>query len=115
MKLTARVDKIEKHADSDYYLVMNDFGFSVLYDATFGDMRALEQELLKIVSFYINKIEPLQDRDLRNVLPAVDRLGIVKDVITCEEKFQRAKLELCIAYTECLEHTCDTLDQQRLI
>ena len=55
-----------------------------MYDSTFADMRVVEQELLKIVSFYINKIEPLQDRDLRNILPAVDRMGIIREVIECE-------------------------------
>jgi hypothetical protein len=44
------------------------------------------------VSFYINKVEPMQDKDLRNVLPNVDRLAIIKDVLDWEEKFQRAKL-----------------------
>ena len=43
--------------------------------------------MLKIVSFYINKIEPLSDKDHRNILPSVDRLGIVKEVILWEEKF----------------------------
>ena len=30
-----------------------------MYDCAFTDMRALEQEMLKIVSFYINRVEPL--------------------------------------------------------
>lgn len=30
-----------------------------MYDATFVDMRALEQEMLKIVSYFINKLEPM--------------------------------------------------------
>jgi hypothetical protein len=29
--------------------------------------------MLKIVSFYINKIEPIAEVDLRNIFPAVDR------------------------------------------
>jgi hypothetical protein len=86
-----------------------------MYDATFGDMRAIEQELLKIVSFYINKVEPIAEVDLRNIFPAVDRFQIVADVIMCEEEYQRAKLKLCLHYLECFEHTCDTLDQQRLV
>lgn len=96
-------------------MVTDDYGFNVMYDCTFMDMRAVEQEMLKIVSFYINKVEPMQDRDLRNVLPCVDRLGIVKEVLYWEEKFQRSKLKLCLHYMECYDHTCDTLEQQRLI
>lgn len=73
-------------------------------------MRALEQELLKIVSFYINKVEPMTDKDLRNILPNVDRLGIIKEVLFWEEKYQKAKLRLCLQYVECYDHTCDTLE-----
>ena len=91
-------------------MVTDDYGFNVMYDCTFMDMRAVEQEMLKIVSFYINKVEPMQDRDLRNVLPCVDRLGIVKEVLYWEEKFQRSKLKLCLHYMECCDHTCDTLE-----
>ena len=86
-KLIGRVDRIEEHAESGCYIVTDDFDVNVMYDATFGDMRALEQEMLKTVSFYINKIEPLQDKDLSNVLPSVDRMGIVKEIIEWEEKY----------------------------
>lgn len=78
-------------------------------------MRALEQEVLKIVSFYINKVEPMQDRDLKNVLPNVDRLGILKEALHWEQIYQKSKLRLVLQYMECYEHTCDTLEQQRLI
>jgi hypothetical protein len=81
-----------------------------MYDATFGDMRAIEQEMLKIVSFYINKVEPIAEVDLRNIFPAVDRFQVISEIIACEEEFQRAKLKLCMHYLECFEHTCDSLD-----
>lgn len=93
----------------------DDFGVNLMYDATFADMRALEEELLMIMSYYINKLEPLSDTDLRNVFPSVDRFNLVKEIIICEEKFQKAKLELAFQYLECYEHVCDTLEQQRLI
>lgn len=66
--------------------------------------------MLRIVSYYINKIEPISEVDLRNIFPAVDRFALVQEIIDCEEMFQRAKLELCLKYLECFEHTCDTLD-----
>ena len=114
-RLLGRVDKIEEHAPSKCYIVTDDYGVNVMYDATFTDMRAVEQEMLKICSFYINKVEPMQDKDMRNIMPSVDRLAIVKDVCEWEEKYQRAKLKLCLCYLECLEHTCDVLEQQRII
>lgn len=114
-RLMGRVDKIDIHTGQDVYLVTDDYGTNVMFDTSFADMRAVEQEMLKIVSFYINRVEPLQDKDQRNILPSVDRLGIVKEVILWEEKYQRAKLELALCYLECFEHTCDPLDQQRTI
>lgn len=41
--------------------MQDDFGINVMYDCTFADMRVLEQELVKIMSYFINKIEPMQD------------------------------------------------------
>jgi hypothetical protein len=86
-----------------------------MYDSAFADMRVLEQELVLTMSYFINKIEPMQDLDLRNVFPSVDRFGMIKEVFILEEAYQRAKLKLAFCYLECYEHTCDTLEQQRLI
>ena len=68
-----------------------------------------------MVSFYINRVEPMQDRDMRNIVPSVDRLGIVREALHWEELYQRAKLQLALQYMECYDHTCDSLEQQRLI
>lgn len=62
------------------------------------------------MSYFINKIEPMQDQDLRNVFPTVDRFGFVREIIIIEERYQRAKLQLVFNYLECYEHTCDTLE-----
>ena len=62
----------------------DDFGVNVMYDTAFGDMRAIEQEMLKIVSFYINKIEPIAEVDLRNIFPSVDRFQVINEIIDCE-------------------------------
>ena len=91
-------------------MVTDDHGFNIMYDCSFMDMRLVEQEVLKIVSFYINKLEPMQDRDLRNVLPTVDRLAILKEVLEWESRYQKAKLRLCLQYVECYDHTCDILE-----
>jgi hypothetical protein len=64
--------------------VTDDFGVNVMYDTAFGDMRAIEQEMLKIVSFYINKIEPIAEVDLRNIFPSVDRFQVINEIIDCE-------------------------------
>ena len=58
-----------------------------MYDATFADMRALEQELIRVMSYCINKLEPMTDTDFRNVYPVVDRFNMVREIIICEEKY----------------------------
>ena len=50
-------------------------------------MRLIEQEILKICSFYINKAEPLLDNDLKNIYPCVDRLKILEDAIYYENLY----------------------------
>lgn len=67
------------------------------------------------MSYYINKLEPMQDLDLRNIFPSVDRFGMIKEALVLEENYQRAKLKLVFCYFECYEHTCDTVEQQRII
>ena len=109
-KQMGRIDKIWKDEPGDCYIVTDDYGFNIMYDCTFIDMRAVEQEILKIVSFYISKVEPMQERDMRNILPSIDRLGILKEVLHWEEQYQRSKLRLCLHYMECYDHTCDTLE-----
>ena len=112
-RLLGRIDHISEY--EDIVLVADDFGVNIMYDATFADLRVLEKEMLKIMSYYINKLEPLQDLDFRNALPAVDRFKLMQRILECEDKYQKAKLNLCFSYLECYEHTCDTLEQQRII
>jgi hypothetical protein len=41
--------------------VQDDFGINVMYDTSFSDMQALEEELLRIASYFCSKQEPLID------------------------------------------------------
>jgi hypothetical protein len=68
-------------------LVTDDFGVNIMYDATFNDMEALEEEILRTMSFYINKVEPMQDQDLRNVFPTVDRFTMIRQLLELEEQY----------------------------
>jgi hypothetical protein len=74
LKLIGRKDKIYQDQQSKLILVKDDFGINILYDCAFTDLENLESEVVKIASFFINKIEPLVDRDLTNIYPTVDRL-----------------------------------------
>jgi hypothetical protein len=91
-------------------LVKDDFGIHVIYDASFEDMRLMEQEILKICSFYINKAEPLLDNDLKNIYPCVDRLRILEDAIRYENEYLEHKLALISVYLECYDHITDILE-----
>ena len=88
----------------------DDFSVAVMYDCTFADMRALEKEMLKVISYFINKVEPFS-LDFKNILPMIDRFNFIKDILICEDQYQQAKLELVFCYLECYEHTFDTLEQ----
>jgi len=58
-----------------------------MYDCTFSDMKATEVELLRMMSFFINKVEPMQDTDIRSVFPSIDRLAFASEAVGCEEEY----------------------------
>jgi len=58
-RLLGRIDFISEHESTGCYQVTDDYAVNVMYDATFADMRVLEQEMLKIVSYFVNKLEPM--------------------------------------------------------
>ena len=99
-----------QHQQTGLNLVKDDFGVCILYDAVFADMRSMEEEILKICSFYINEAEPLLDKDLKNIYPAVDRLKILDEALKFEVLYQEGKHNLVAAYLECFEHTSDILE-----
>jgi len=109
-KLLGRADKIFQHEQTGLNLVKDDFGVCLLYDAALADMGSMETEILKICSFYINKAEPLLDKDLKNIYPAVDRLKILDEALEFESLYQEEKKNLVTAYLECFEHTSDILE-----
>lgn len=60
--MLGRVDEIYlSEKAGGYYFVKDDFDVHVMFDATFLDMQNLENEMLKIGSFYLHKLEPLLD------------------------------------------------------
>ena len=115
-KLLGRMDQIYFNETLSIYMVKDDFGKHILFDCALLDMQLMEQEVLRIVSYYINKQEPvLAECDLRNIFPACDRFELIDQAFECELHYQNAKVELAICYLECLEHITDLLQQQRMI
>ena len=56
-----RIDHIELDEAQEEVYVKDDFGVYILFDCVLQDMKGMEEELIKICSYYINKAEVLQD------------------------------------------------------
>ena len=59
--MMGRVDHIEIDEELEEVYVRDDFGVYILYDCVLQDMKGVEEELIKICSYFINKSEVLQD------------------------------------------------------
>jgi len=91
--------------------VKDDFGKHLMFDSSILDLKLMEDEVLRIVSYYVNKQEPiLAESDLRNIFPACDRFELIEEVFEYELGYQSAKAELAISYLECFEHITDLLE-----
>ena len=53
VKLMGRVDHVE--IEGKEVFIKDDFGVYVMYDCSLHDMKTLEEELLRIGTYYINK------------------------------------------------------------
>ena len=106
-----RIDHIEFNEELQEVYVKDDFGVYILYDCVLQDMKCMEEELIKICSYYINKQEVLQDVHTEKPLPEKDRLQTLDDLLECESVFHYNKVKLCMAYVECYEHIVDPLEQ----
>ena len=50
-----------------------------MFDSAMLDMKLMEDEVLRIISYYINKQEPiLVESDLRTIFPACDRFELIE-------------------------------------
>ncbi|CDW83349.1 UNKNOWN [Stylonychia lemnae] len=115
VKLLGRVDHIEVDAKNREVFVKDDFGLYIMYDCSFQDMKDLEEEILKIGSFYIAKHEILINTENEKPYPLIDRLSLMEDLLEMEQHFQFKKVQLIQTYMECYEHISEPLEQQRLM
>lgn len=67
-----RIDFIEINDTLQEVYVKDDFGIYIMYDCVLQDMKFMEDELIKLGSYYINKSEVLIDPKKRP-LPSRDR------------------------------------------
>ena len=55
-------------------------------------MRDLEEELLKIGSYYLSKHEFLVNTEIEKAYPIVDRISLLEDILNSELDYQFEKV-----------------------
>jgi hypothetical protein len=77
IKLMGRVDNVEIDLKNQEVYIKDDFGIYIMYDCTLSDMKELEDELLKIGSYYISRHEYLSNTENEKPYPLIDRLTLI--------------------------------------
>lgn len=114
IKLMGRIDFFEVNERLKEVYVKDDFGIYIIYDCVLQDMKFIEQELLKVGSYFLHRSEALLDPEKQQqgnrAYPYKDRLELIDDILKKESEFQFAKVKLIQVYLECYEHVCDPLE-----
>ncbi len=91
IKLMGRIDFVEINEAIQEVYVKDDFGIYIIYDCVLQDMKFVEQELVKVGSYYLHKSEALLDPDSQvggmRAYPYKDRLELVDDILKKEAEF----------------------------
>ena len=94
MRFLNRIDHIELDVAKKEVFVKDDFGIYIMYDCALSDMQAMEEEMLRIGTYYIGKLEDLYDTEVDKVCHKKDRQQVVNDLLNCEMDFQFKKVQL---------------------
>lgn len=128
--LTIKRDRLVVNKEAREIKVLNEFGHEIMYTEALNDLLEVEEEILKIGSYYINHHEYLQasndiagphsdtfdESDRANARHSdrpsslIDRAQIACDLFSSEFEFQFEKVALIEQMLEVLEHTVDPLD-----
>lgn len=73
MKFLNRVDHVEINEKNYEVLIKDDFNIYIMYECSITDMHILEQEILRIGSFYISRLEELYDTEVDKISHKKDR------------------------------------------
>jgi hypothetical protein len=102
--------------------VTNEYGCRIVYFEALNDLVEIEDELVKIGSYYINQHELLiQNNEIMeretSARPTslIDRAQIALELIEKEYNFQFAKIELVEQFMEAYEHIYDPLESMRVL
>jgi len=114
-RLRGRIYKREINSDFTDVKIVDEEGISIMYDASLHDLVSLEEELIKVGTFYIQKQEYLIDVEVKEPVFSIDRGAVWLELLEHEHKFQFAKIRLVEEFMEVYEHTYDIVEQQRLL
>lgn len=96
--------------------VLDEHGTPVIYEESVNDMMLLEEEMIKIGSYYLNKAE-LQQHMHSSEQPStmLDRGEVAYQLLEFELQLQLAKASLVETLMEVYEHTYDPLESVRVL
>jgi len=114
-RLRGRICKREFNKDYSDVKIIDEEGTSIIYDSSLHDIVSLEEELIKIGTFYIRKQEYLIDVEVREPMSSIDRGAVSSELLEYEHKFQYAKIRLIEELMESYENTVDIVEQQRFV
>ena len=103
-------DKIVIDEKKKEVLVQDEYGISILYEATLHDMLALEEELIKIGTFYLNEHEFINDSAQIEPLSAIDRGEMTHDLLSLESSYAFEKVLFVQTLMDAFEHICDPIE-----
>ena len=72
-RLRGRIYKREINNDFTDVKIVDEEGISIMYDASLHDLVSLEEELIKVGTFYIQKQEYLIDVEVKEPVFSIDR------------------------------------------
>lgn len=104
-RLRGRICKRDFNADFTDVKIIDEEDVSIMYDTALHDIVSLEEELIKIGTFYIRKQEYLIDIEVRNPAFSIDRGAVCAQILEQEHAFQFAKIGLIEEFMEVYEHT----------
>ena len=107
-------DKWDIDQDHNDVIVTDDYGVKIIYQEALNDMLEIEEELIKVGTYYINQAESRVDLDIKEPASSIDRGDVAYHLIDKEAEFQFQKLLIITSYMESYEHTNDPLEMLRL-
>jgi len=73
MKMMNRVDHVEIDIEQQEVLIKDDYNIYIMYECALSDMQVLEEEMLRIGSYYISRLEELYDNEVDQIIHTKDR------------------------------------------